>query len=158
MGTYTDFDQIHPGLFQGSYPKLTKELMQQFDVVVYCAMEKQPKAADLKLVPRGKHVVGIPLDDDSHQPITREQAAYMIKLARQLATHVRAGSRVLVTCAMGLNRSGIVTALTLMAVTGCPGPAAVGVVRQRRRPASDGTRALFNPIFARFVASSPPLA
>lgn len=158
MAAYTDFDQIHPGLFQGSYPKLTKELLQQFDVIVYCAMEKQPKAAELRLVPRDKHVLGIPLDDDSHQPITREQAAFLIKLARQLAPHVRARRRVLVTCAMGLNRSGIVSALTLMAATGCSGPTAVMSVRKHRRPADDGTRALFNPIFARFVESCPPLA
>jgi len=158
VADYTDFDKIHGSLFQGSYPKLTKQLLQQFDVIVYCAMEKQPNAADLKLVPRDKHVLGIPLDDDSHQPITREQRAFLIRLARQLAPHVRAGRRVLVTCAMGLNRSGIVSALTLMAATGCSGRTAAMSVRKHRRPASDGTRALFNPIFARFVETCPPLA
>lgn len=158
MADYTDFDQIHPGLFQGSRPKLTAELLQKFDVVVYCAMEGQPKPHELKVVPRGKHVLSIPLDDDCHQPITRELGAFLIKLARQLAPHVRAGRRVLVTCMMGMNRSGIVSALTLMAATGCSGPTAVMAVQKHRRPMNDGTRALFNPIFARFVQTLPPIA
>lgn len=156
VAAYTDFDQIHPHLFQGSYPKLTKELLHQFDVIVYCAMEKQPKAADLKLVSPGKHVIGIPLDDDPYQPITREQAARLLIMARQLAAQVRVGKRVLVTCMMGMNRSGLVSSLTLMMATGCSGRAAVEAVRTRRRAFSDGTRAMFNPVFTRFVETLAP--
>lgn len=158
MAAYSDFDQLHSSLFQGSYPKLTPELMTQFDVVVYCAMERQPSDRDLRHVPPGKHVFRVPLDDDAHQPITRELASQLLKLARQLAIHARAGRRVLITCAMGMNRSGIVSALTMMIVAGCDGPTAVATVRKRRRPLSDGTRALFNPIFARFVEMHPRLA
>lgn len=157
MAAYVDFDQIHPYLFQGAYPKLSKELLQQFDVIVYCAMEKQPRPADLKCIPPGKHVLGIPLDDNPYQPISREQAAMLIKLARQLATKVRAGRRTLITCALGMNRSGLVTALTLMMATQCSGRNAIAAVRQRRRPTSDGQRALFNPVFARFIETLGPV-
>jgi protein-tyrosine phosphatase len=157
MTAYTDFDQLFPGLFQGSYPKLNKELMQQFDTVVYCAVEKQPKPAEIKTVPSGKHVIGVPLDDDPYQPITREQAADLIKVARQLAAQVRAGKRVLITCMMGMNRSGLMSALTLMLSTGCTGSDAAITVSSKRRPMADGTRALFNPMFARFIKTLPPI-
>lgn len=157
MAAYSDFDQIHSHLFQGSYPKLSKELLQQFDVIVYCSMERQPKPSDLRLVPPDKHVLSIPLDDNPYQPISRELAAMLIKLARQLATKVRAGRKTLITCTMGMNRSGLVTALTLMMATGCSGKNAVAAVRQHRRPASDGQQALFNPVFTRFVETLGPI-
>lgn len=157
MHAYTDFDQLHANLFQGSYPKLSKELLQQFDVVVYCALEKQPKPAELKIVPHGKHVLGVPLDDDPYQPITREQRVQLIKVARQLAAYMRENKRVLVTCMMGMNRSGLVSALTLMIATGCSGATAANAVSTKRRPMDDGTRALFNPIFSQFVRTLPPI-
>ncbi len=157
MGTYTDFDQIHTNLFQGSYPKLSKELADRFDVVVFTAVEKQPKPAQLKAVPKTITVKKFPLDDDPYQPITREQVAELTHLAKELAYYLRNGKRVLITCAMGMNRSGLLTALTLMAVTGCTGRSAFETVQSRRRPMDDGTRALFNPIFSRFVQTLPPI-
>ena len=158
MASYTDFDQIYPNLFQGSYPRLTESLMKQFDVVVYCAVEKQPSKSALKNVPRNKKAIGIPLEDDPYQPITLELEHELKRRAFELAGMLRAGKKVLVTCAMGLNRSGIVSALTLMAVTGCHGRKAFETVQQRRRPADDGTRALFNPMFARFIQTHQPIA
>lgn len=157
MGTYTDYDQIHTNLYQGSYPKLSKELADHFDVVVFTAVEKQPKPAALKAVPKAVIVKKFPLDDDPYQPITREQAAELFHLAKELAYHLRNGKRILITCAMGMNRSGLLTALTLMAATGCTGRSAFETVQSRRRAMEDGTRALFNPIFSRFVQTLPPI-
>lgn len=151
MTTYSDYDQIHTNLYQGSYPKLSKELGDHFDVVVFTAIEKQPKPAALKAVPKTVMVKKFPLDDDPYQPITIQQAAALTELAKELAAYVRSGKRVLITCAMGMNRSGLLTALTLMAATGCTGRNAFTTVQSRRRAMDDGTRALFNPIFARFV-------
>jgi len=157
MPAYTDYDQIYTNLYQGSYPKLDKELSDHFDIVVFTAVEKQPKAAALKGVPKNVVIRKFPLDDDPCQLITRKQSAELLHLAKELAYHLRNGKRVLITCAMGMNRSGLVTALTLMAATGCHGKNALETVRARRRPMDDGTRALFNPIFARFVQTQPPI-
>jgi len=157
MPAYTDYDQIHTNLYQGSYPKLDKDLSNHFDVVVFTAVEKQPKPAALKGVSKSLTIRKFPLDDDPYQPITREQSAELLHLAKDLAYHLRNGKRVLITCAMGMNRSGLLTALTLMAATGCHGKSAFETVQARRRAMDDGTRALFNPIFARFVQTLPPI-
>jgi len=157
MATYSDYDQIHTNLFQGSYPKPHKDLGDGFDVIVYTAIEKQPTAAALKPMPKSVAVRRFPLDDDPYQPITREQAAALVRAAKELAAQLRSGRRVLITCAMGMNRSGLLTALTLMAATGCSGRTAFSTVQSKRRAMEDGTRALFNPIFARFVQTLPPI-
>lgn len=173
MAAYTDYDLIYENptrsssvannpargsLYQGSYPKLDKDLGQHFDVVVFTAVEKQPKPAALKSVPKSVVIKKFPLDDDPYQPVTRDQAAALMQAAKELGYLVKSGKRVLITCAMGMNRSGLLTALTLMATTGCNGRNAVQTVQSRRRAMDDGTRALFNPIFARFVQTLPPIA
>ena len=158
MAHYSDYDQIHTNLYQGSYPKPHKDLADHFDVIVYTAMEKQPTAAALKALPKSVTVKKFPLDDDPYQPVTREQLDGLVREARQLAGLLRSGKRVLITCAMGMNRSGILTALTLMVATGCSGRTALHTVQTKRRAMDDGTRALFNPIFSRFVQTLPPIA
>lgn len=157
MTTYSDYDQIHTNLFQGSYPKPHRDLANNFDVIVYTAIEKQPTASALKAMPKNVIVKRFPLDDDPYQPIMRDQAAAMVRAAKELASLLRSGKRVLITCAMGMNRSGLLTALTLMAATGCSGRTAFTTIQSRRRAMDDGTRALFNPIFSRFVQTMPPI-
>jgi protein-tyrosine phosphatase len=158
MAHYSDYDQIHTNLYQGSYPKPHKDLADHFDVIVYTAMEKQPTPVALKSLPKNVLVRKFPLDDDPYQPVTREQTAALVRAAKELAGLLRSGKRVLITCAMGMNRSGILTALTLMAATGCSGRTALHTVQSKRRAMEDGTRALFNPIFSRFVQTLPPIS
>lgn len=63
----------------------------------------------------------------------------------RLADRLRTGRSVLSSCAMGFNRSGLVTAVTLIKLGVDPGDA-VNMVRQARGP-----RALSNPAFMQIV-------
>lgn len=161
---YADYDPIYTNLYQGSYPKLNAELLKKFDIVVYCAMEQQPTDAAIKaaLKPldpgtrKNKQVIKFPMDDDPYQPIEAPLNRQLIAQALQLASALRAGRTVLITCMMGMNRSGLLSAMTLMAASGCSGKAALDTIRTGRRPMDDGTRALFNPMFARFVETRDP--
>lgn len=152
--TYYDFDEIYPGLYQGSYPGTDPELFRRFDVIVYSAKEKHPRFS--KKLPPGKQVISIPLDDDPYQPILPSDAKMLMLCAQNLARSIRNGKKVLVTCAMGYNRSGLITALTLISLTGCHGKTAANIVRSRRRTSDEGHPALFNPVFARFIETMSP--
>ena len=55
--------------------------------------------------------------------------------AEIVARRVRSGERVLVTCAMGRNRSGLVSALALHFLTGISGAEAARLVKARRHNA-----------------------
>lgn len=137
-------------LAQGAFPGTNPALFQAFDVVVYTAEEMQPKGMK---VPAGKFVYKLRLDDDIYRPIPPEVQLAVHRMGQSLAGHLRAGHRVLVTCAMGMNRSGIVTATTLMHLTGCSGSQAVDQVKARRRP-NEGVTPLSNPIFERWLRTN----
>lgn len=120
-------------LAQGSAPPLTARL--PFDVVVLAAEEYQPELP-------GYAVLRVPLDDGP--PPDAVTHARILAAARAVAAHVRAGRRVLVTCWMGRNRSGVVAGLALREL-GLPGWRAAERVRRAR----DG--ALTNQHFYRMV-------
>lgn len=145
-----DFHWILDGkLAQGAYPKPPIEAFGPFDIVVFCAEELQPR---LVALPRTKKAVYVPMDDNPYQPVPTADAKRVREVGEMLAKDVLAGKRVLVTCAMGANRSGLVTGMTLRAL-GHGGVESVSLIRERRI-LGDGQKALFNPIFASFVESS----
>lgn len=109
-----------------------------------CAVELQDASGY-----KGK-VYKCPLYDDGHT-LTRKQAQMAHKVARRLASQVRAGEPVLITCAMGKNRSGLVTALVVRDLTGVSGCQAVEIVKGRRK----GAKALTNPVFVQYLCSLP---
>lgn len=144
-----DFHWILPGkLAQGARPKPAIEAFGPFDVVVFTAMEYQPP---LRALPRSKKAVYVPMDDNPYQPVSAADAKRVRDIAALLAKDVLAGRRVLITCQMGANRSGLVTGMTLRAL-GHGGDAAVALIRERRI-LGGGEKALFNPVFAAFVAA-----
>lgn len=63
---------------------------------------------------------------------------------------LREGKGCLSSCAMGLNRSGLVTALTLMKVADMDPEEAVRLIRSRREPQS-GMKSLCNPRFVELI-------
>lgn len=142
-----DFHWIIPRLAQGSYPENWPETFQAMDVVVLCAMELQ--ARTLK-VPSGKLVIRCPQDDDIYRPVNEQSARRFFATADAVVQQVRAGRRVLVTCAAGMNRSGVVTTLALTRILRMPAHNAISLLRQRR-PRHDGLYPLANPMFERFV-------
>lgn len=133
--------QILEGLFQGSAPPQGLELRRAgFDAVVLCAEEVQPPDAAFP----GVEVLRAPLDDGS---LPTAELAIAVAAAEDVAKRVRAGRKVLVTCAQGRNRSGLVTALAIMRLRGMTGDQAVRIVRMRRK--SPFGPALSNEAFAR---------
>lgn len=137
-----DASQIAPRLYQGSAPPPGVELRARgFDLLVLAAEEIQPPAWTFP----GVRVIHAPSDDSSIIP---EQSAHAAAL--EVAHALKAGKRVLVTCAMGLNRSGIITALALWYYTGRSGRECVTLVQARRK------QALCNRDFAAYVSSLLP--
>lgn len=138
-----DANCITPRLWQGSDPPKGSVLQELgFHTLALCAQEHQYPS---KFYP-GLRVLHAPLDDSFYVPADEAMSA-----ARVLADEHRVGRKVLVVCHMGLNRSGLVSALTLWHLSGRAGADCLGCV-QARRPG-----ALFNPAFAGFLRHLPPL-
>lgn len=118
----TGYAYLMPGdqLAQGSAPPLEAQI--PFDVIVLSAKEYQPN------IP-GYEVMHVPLDDGPLPDTkTREQIR---TAAHQIAEHIRAGRRVLVTCWQGRNRSGVLAGLALVEL-GLPRYRAVRRIRNYR--------------------------
>lgn len=134
-----DAHRIVPGLYQGSRPPGGLTLARLgFSAVVLCAIEHQPDAYRFEAV----EVLYAPLDDDD-RPLTAEEWEIARAASRAVAVRLLEGSRVLVTCHMGVNRSGLVSALALLRIAprGFTPYDAVRIV-QAHRPG-----ALRNPYF-----------
>lgn len=139
-----DASKIAPGLFQGSKPPFGDALSRaRFDVLVLAAREHQPGAG---LFPRVR-VVRAPLDD-VNEPLTAQEVLMVRRVADEVAAAVDAGQKVIITCAAGLNRSGLITAAALKRLTGGPMTAVVSWIRAARGP-----WALSNQSFVRELTS-----
>jgi acetoin utilization deacetylase AcuC-like enzyme len=132
-----DASEIADRLWQGACPPKGAVLEQKgFTMAVFCAAELQPLTDDY----RGVRLVCAPNDDDFD--LTDARLAAAVDAARRVVEELRLGGRVLVSCAAGLNRSGLVTALALAALEPAT-PMADHIARvQARRPG-----ALGNPHF-----------
>jgi hypothetical protein len=75
--------------------------------------------------------------------------ATLDRLVKEVVTAIREGRRALVACAGGRNRSGLVVAMAVRELLGCPGEDALRIVRSRREDA------LNNVTFARHIQSLP---
>jgi len=101
------------GLYIGSQPPLGDILARQgFDVLVLCAEEYQPRSTNF---PDLTAVIHAPLDDA--RP-TVEEIDTALKAAMNIADFHHHGKNILVTCIMGRNRSGLISALALHLITG----------------------------------------
>jgi protein-tyrosine phosphatase len=105
-------------------------------------MEYQPAAEKFP----GVEVLHAPLDDDPTRQMREDEIAIATRAAGRVARRLRAGRRVLVTCAMGLNRSALVAALAMHDVFGMSADEIVARLRRAR-----GSWALSNPNFERLV-------
>jgi protein-tyrosine phosphatase len=133
-------DQVAPGLFVGSKPAPGRH--EGFDTIVLAAMEYQPRA---ELFP-GAEVIHVPLDDAPNRPLREDEIVDATKAGSRVARRLRAGRRVLVSCAMGLNRSGLVAALAMHEAFGMRADEIIMRLRQTR-----GVWALSNPNFERLL-------
>jgi len=127
-----DITQIHKGLYQGSRPTTGPILKQRgFSLLVLCAEEFQPPAICFP----GVDVVYAPNDDNFARMPTREELRLALDAARKAAHTLLDGGKVLSTCWMGHNRSGLVSGLTLCLWLGVDGPTAIGMIKKVRKGA-----------------------
>lgn len=112
--------------------------------MVLCAREHQYPATSYQ----GVQVVHAPNDDNAaYGPLTREKLAVALRAARTVAAAMGEGKRCLVTCAAGMNRSGLVSALSLHLSKGWSGDKCIQQVRQKRGPGKKGFQPLSNSEF-----------
>lgn len=141
-----DANPVLRNLWQGS---ALKPGHYDFDLIVLAAAELQLKADQFP----GSQVLHVPLRDVYLTDVVREQLPRAIEAAKIVARFVRAGKRVLVTCAAGWNRSGLVTALSLR-LLGYSADEAILLVKHARGP-----NALGNEVFQRQIRAlkiAPP--
>lgn len=111
---------------------------KRVDLVLFCASEVRPSnpgSADLDVLVCG-------FWDDQHLTADEQRTlrGALSAVVDAVVTELEAGKVVLVTCAAGLNRSGLVSGLTLRAL-GAPGHVAVECVRRARGREALGNRA-----------------
>lgn len=131
-----DANRIAPKLYQGSFPdpNLYDLRREGIYAVVLCADELQPP----KEMYPGVVIVRAPMHD-----IEGPQGARSCVVANMASAYVarllRAGKRVLVTCAAGRNRSGLVTALTMARLGWDPHAAVYQIQRCRANALTNRT-------------------
>lgn len=135
---------VRDGLAIGSAPPCG-EILDEFDVLVLTAEEYPPHAWNF---PRLK-VIYCPLPDG---PLSTQQIRLVARTSTEVEDFVQHGRSVLVTCWQGRNRSGLITALALVALGDTPSMA-IARVREAR-----GSTALSNAIFVELIERSyrPP--
>jgi len=146
-----DATKIRSKLYQGSRPPVGLSLFHAgFDVLVLCAAELQLSEHDFP----GIECQYLPLEDDPSRPVDLPTWHEVLRMGDRIAHRIRSGKRVLVTCAAGLNRSGLVTASALHFLTGASGAEAANYIQRRR--VVGGQAALFNGAFVRALCSRLP--
>lgn len=149
-----DADCVADRLYQGSAiePDVWPVLGTTFSMVVLCAEEVQPALPTLRI-----DVVRAGFNDTPWP--TSKDLATAASAARTVGRELARGGRVLVTCAAGLNRSGLVVGLVLgqtlrkgadPSQTMAHGDAVIRLIRRAR-----GDAALGNPAFYRIVRECP---
>ena len=145
-------------MFVGAFEPPRRDLRHHIDAIALCALERQPS----NLAYTGIKVLHCPLMDDLAS-LTPDEFDMVHKTVRRVRTFLDEGRVVLVSCTMGLNRSGFIAAATLMTppnlanrlmtVGSTPGcltsSQAINLVRQARGPL-----ALSNPKFTYILAAS----
>lgn len=137
-----DAAEVTTGLWQGSAPDTGPYVrMAGFDALVLAAKEYQPSDGSFP----GVLVLRLPIED---APISWDDWVRAVDVATRVSGVRARGGRVLSTCQAGLNRSGLVSALSLIILDGMSPPTAIARVRSRR------PGALFNESFVRVLRSS----
>lgn len=127
--------RVYPGLWQGSVPPTGSRVRNAgFDALVLCCLDSEYRTL-YGVQPRSSLFGGMlvhrcPLDDGE---LTEDELRRASAAAVFAARVIKQNGRCLVTCHLGRNRSGLVNALTIRALTGASGAAAVEQV-QRNRP------------------------
>jgi protein-tyrosine phosphatase len=133
-------NRILNNLWMGSAPPASDQLQKDFDCLILCAVEYQTAQFP------GMDVSRIELHDDGKTLLTEADKREAIKLAYETIENLKQKKKVLITCMQGLNRSGLVVALTLMIGGKFSLGQVVGMIREQRGP-----YALSNHDFVQFL-------
>lgn len=141
-----DATKLCSGLYQGSAPRSAPLVLGDgFSTVVFAACEIQPPEHVLM----GLEALRCPLTDDYERPVSEVEWMAVSGCAGAVARRLRAGQRVLVTCAQGRNRSGLISARAMTLLGWTPKDAV-------RHIQSVRTYALTNPRFVEALLSRAP--
>lgn len=136
-----DIVKIYENLWQGAFPPPGDTIASKgFNVLVLAAEEHQRD----DLYP-GVKVILAPGDDDQRLNRLERFLPIWLPAAQQVAEHVRAGDKCLVTCMGGYNRSGFINAMALHYLTGWSGKDCVDRIKSRRQ------HGLSNATFATYI-------
>lgn len=141
-----DASNVARRLWIGGCPPFERDL-PQFDILVLCAEEIQPAHVAFHGI-----VVRCPIIDGKLDDWQTELA---LRTGKMVAGHLVAGRTVLVTCAMGLNRSALVTGLGLGLVTKMSATTIIDLIRARRSPDALGNHH-FCSMLQRYVPGRRP--
>ena len=119
-----DASNITRRLWIGGKPPFDRDL-PEFDVLVLCAQEIQPRPKFHGLT------IHCPLPDSA---LDHKELHIALLGGKRVAEELVAGKRVLVTCAMGINRSALVTALGMSRVFKMNATQIIERIRERRNP------------------------
>jgi protein-tyrosine phosphatase len=129
-------------LWQGPWPDDLDLVVEELDLDLVVNLEFTPHGAS-RQSNLSFDTIWFPMHDDSNLPELRE----LHKICGHITERIKRGGRVLVHCAAGLNRSGLVTALVVRQYYEIKGSKAVDLVRSKR------PWALCNPTFAKYLVS-----
>lgn len=145
MSQVDSYAEIIPGrLYQGgeqSPPRLAQRLGDRPYLHVACAYECPPNPASADVV------IHLLLDDDPQVDWCKVHGwtEGCLKVADEVRRAVQDGAPAIVTCHLGLNRSGLITAMALV-LLGHHNPQQAVAAVQARRP-----NALCNPKFVEVI-------
>lgn len=151
--------RIYENLWQSGVPNPLRAVKDaNVEILVLASREMQPDAEGLENVKRiipGVKLILVPLDDVENPRIMRDIGERAQQAASRVTEKLREGKTVLVTCTAGMNRSGLISALTLRELLNISGKDAVEMVRSGRAPS--GRAAFTNDVFRSYVESLPAL-
>jgi hypothetical protein len=144
------FENGKARLYQGGIEDVGRATPEAIDMIVLCAEEIQGMLEDGSPDPflAPFTVVRAPNDDSGVKP-SKTQIRVAIAAGAAVADAFTKGKRVLVSCAQGRNRSGLVNAIALHKILGCSGREA------RKRIQALRPRSLQNRAFNVFIDAIP---
>lgn len=133
-----DYDRVAPRLYQGG---MARDVLNydNFSMIVLCAQEWQPQLPQFRgTIIRGGYM------DSTAPAFVAHATSHAEQYAAAATAALDNGARVLITCQMGWNRSGLCTAMVLSMRTDLSVEAIAGLIRAARGP-----DAMCNPAFNR---------
>lgn len=141
VSRFSGCNRVHGDLWMGGAPPVGNSVSDHFDCLILMANEYQPDESYFCDI----DVHHAPIEDG---PLFKEQIVKAFHAASFAKLHLDQGKKVLITCYAGLNRSGLVCAITACTIknNSIDLKTAINKIRAAR-----GYHALHNPYFLDFL-------